>query len=373
LLQRGDDLLLGVSLLRHVEPPRSPLRGPQLPTISPISIGTTSGFWINWALKVVSESGAFGVCLFFVLSSYLITELLLRENEATGAIHLKEFYVRRVLRIWPLYFGFIALCILLGWFYPPWRLDWMRVAGFVFLAGNWYTGAFGYTSNPISPLWSVSLEEQFYLLWPWLARCGRRVTIALAAATLPFSMAMLVWLASQGADSDAAVWTNSFVQFLFFGCGALLCFALRRSSLSRSPWRAGVLVTGGALCWFIAEAVTQIKAKGGQPGAMQLCEGYVLVAAGSCLLLLGFLSLPASAVPKPLAYLGKISYGLYVYHELCIYLSRRLFATVDHGFTLAAIVSLAATIGMAILSYELYERRFLKLKERFTFVPSRAA
>lgn len=66
------------------------------------------------AQEALGYSGKFGVCLFFVLSSYLIAELLIRERDQTGTVHIGSFYMRRILRIWPLYFGFIALCIVIG-------------------------------------------------------------------------------------------------------------------------------------------------------------------------------------------------------------------------------------------------------------------
>src|SRR5690242_12425872 len=83
------------------------------------------------------EAGNFCVDLFFVLSSYLITELLVREKETRGFLDVRAFYIRRILRIWPLYFFFIALAYALQWFIPGQSFTWQYVLAFLLLCGNW--------------------------------------------------------------------------------------------------------------------------------------------------------------------------------------------------------------------------------------------
>jgi len=118
------------------------------------------------AYTLIRESGAFGMCIFFLLSAYLITELLIRERTSTGSIHLAAFYTRRILRIWPLYFGAVFAGYFVGLLLPQFHLSRAWVAAFVFLAGNWYTGIVNYAPSTVGALWSISLEEQFYLLCP---------------------------------------------------------------------------------------------------------------------------------------------------------------------------------------------------------------
>jgi len=120
----------------------------------------------------VVHSGQFGVSLFFLLSSFLITTLLLREQAATGRLDLWSFYIRRTLRIWPLYFFFLALGF---WVLPAWgwpRIPNIHKASFSLFLGNWSIVLFqrGWhpafpTNTAISLLWSVSVEEQFYVSW----------------------------------------------------------------------------------------------------------------------------------------------------------------------------------------------------------------
>ena len=118
----------------------------------------------------IGATGAFGVSLFFVLSSYLITELLLREKDLMGTLDIRSFYIRRILRIWPLYFAFLALAVALQWIVPGQHVTWRAGVWFSFLAGNWFIVFHGFPSSVIFPLWSVSIEEQFYITWPAVVR-----------------------------------------------------------------------------------------------------------------------------------------------------------------------------------------------------------
>ncbi len=121
-------------------------------------------------LAGIGATGAFGVSLFFVLSSYLITELLLREKDLIGTLDVRSFYIRRILRIWPLYFAFLALAVILQWIVPGQHVTLRAGMWFSLLAGNWFIVFHGFPSSVIFPLWSVSIEEQFYITWPAIVR-----------------------------------------------------------------------------------------------------------------------------------------------------------------------------------------------------------
>ena len=108
-------------------------------------------------LSGIGASGAFGVSLFFVLSAYLITELLLREKELVGSLDVKSFYVRRILRIWPLYFFFLALAAAMHWFVPGQNMGWRAGLAFSALAGNWYIVFVGF---PV--IGDLSAVERFH-------------------------------------------------------------------------------------------------------------------------------------------------------------------------------------------------------------------
>ena len=136
---------------------------------------------ISFLHNFISKIGNYSVICFFVLSGFLITYLLLSEKRQTGAINIRAFYKRRVLRIWPLYYliifiGFCLLPILNHYFptdaqhvYPNQisNLDFSSIFLFLFMLSN-FTIAYYRPVAGASQTWSVSLEEQFYLIWPWL-------------------------------------------------------------------------------------------------------------------------------------------------------------------------------------------------------------
>src|SRR5579864_2495432 len=126
--------------------------------------------WLSSLLIPTFGAGAYGVDLFFALSAYLITSLLLRERAATGALDLRGFYVRRILRIWPLYLAFVAFAAVFAALVPGQHLPIKYVVGYSLLAGNWIYAFYGLPASFATPLWTVSIEEQFYLAWPLALR-----------------------------------------------------------------------------------------------------------------------------------------------------------------------------------------------------------
>lgn len=330
----------------------------------------------------LKDTGKFGVCLFFLLSAYLITELLCRERTLTGTIHVRSFYVRRILRIWPLYFSFLFVAVLLGVLFRDYRLEIGRVGAFLLLCGNWYVATVGCSANPIAPLWSISLEEQFYLLWPWVARMrGRTSVLAACVILLPVSFLSLYHLGQIGADLGRTVWVNSLVQFQFFALGALLALILSgRAHRIPVVTRLTLLAAGGA-AWLIATMALHRAELVGSP--LLLMFGYAAVATGCMLFLMSALGIATRWVPRHLVFLGKISYGLYVFHMLSLDIWWAiLWPSQTHRSswsnsllaTRAAIILLAALgtdLLFATLSYRFLESPFLRMKDRFTYVRSR--
>jgi peptidoglycan/LPS O-acetylase OafA/YrhL len=115
---------------------------------------------------------------------YLITNLLLRQRERTGTLDTRGFYVRRILRIWPLYFLFLALASVLPFVAQSQHLPLPHIFGYLLLAGNWIHVWMGAPQSVAGPLWTVSIEEQFYLTWPLVLRKASNQTIAKIAIAL---------------------------------------------------------------------------------------------------------------------------------------------------------------------------------------------
>jgi peptidoglycan/LPS O-acetylase OafA/YrhL len=116
-------------------------------------------------------AGGLGVDLFFCLSSFLITKLLIIEHEQTQDIDVRSFYIRRILRIWPLYIFFMLVTIFfVPLILPQENLSRLYIILFLLFFANWACAFSGYPDSVAAPLWSVSIEEQFYLSWPILLK-----------------------------------------------------------------------------------------------------------------------------------------------------------------------------------------------------------
>ena len=334
---------------------------------------------LEWDFR---NAGGFGLCLFFLLSAYLITELLLRELSRTGTIHFRAFYLRRILRIWPLYF----LMVIFGYFFglirprSVWGFD--RLVAYFFMLGNYYTARHGQAQNPAGPLWSISIEEQFYLLWPSIAKRGVHWLAIISSLLIPFSYFWLYVLFRAGTSLEQGIWTNSIVQFQFFGVGALIALWLQGNTPNLGQFvRIVMLVTGVAL-WLLASGFFRILGWGEFVPLFHILIGYGCVALGCVLLLVGILGCPRQWFPGKLVYLGKISYGLYVFHQLGIRIgirsSNALAAHFHEGSCISSAmlalripVALISTILFAYFSYKFFETPFLRMKDRFAFIKSR--
>jgi peptidoglycan/LPS O-acetylase OafA/YrhL len=317
------------------------------------------------ALGALYDAGAYGMCTFFILSSYLITSLLVRERARFGTIHVRAFYIRRALRIWPLYFLFLGVNFVIGRFVPAVFIGTPRLLAFLFMMGNWYVASAGFGSSPIYPLWSISLEEQFYLVWPALVSTSRNFLLWASCALIPLSLGSIYVLGVWGASRDQ-VWVNSFAQFLFFACGSLLALYEGSKGIGTSTARGALLLAAGFGAWWATETCFHLKAKTPIASPLAFTAGYAAVGLACAAILFGVLSLPGWLVPRWLAYLGKISYGLYVFHKFCLDHASR-----THNHFVNAVLSLAATIVCAAISYQFLEKPFLRLKNRFEFVHSR--
>lgn len=321
---------------------------------------------------IVVGSFSNGLCLFFTLSAYLIVELLLREREASGTIQINQFYLRRILRIWPLYLVGLAIAafLSLGSGTDKNVITW--VGWSAVLLGNWYVVLHGDINSPMFPLWSISVEEQFYLFAPWMVKRLSTKSLAGFAVVLILVANALLFCAGIYGGLIIAPWFNSFVQFENFAAGILLCLFVRKCSIRMSTFSRLGFLLAAALCWIFASFWLD-----GVSGArISSCGVYMgsfaLMSLGSCLVLLAFLNVGNKAVPQFSIYLGRISYGLYVYHMLAFKIALRLRPQRDLGnFVLRDLLAVGLTLGLAMLSYRYLESPFLRLKKHHEIVESR--
>src|SRR6266705_6713745 len=197
--------------------------------------------------------GDLGVSAFFVLSGFLITWLLLKEHRATGSMSLRQFYTRRVLRIFPAYYAFIALTYagdhVRGQAWPPG----LAPSALVYLV-NYFNALNGHPTTSIAHAWSLGIEEQFYLLWPMLLLVLLRGGTRRAAQTLGVVIvAVLLWRTTlyAGFHVGSAYVYNAFdTRFDNLAVGCLLAltanapaFERVAAGLSRSPLAPLVTLT----------------------------------------------------------------------------------------------------------------------------------
>lgn len=327
--------------------------------------------WLSKFLISTFGAGAYGVDLFFALSAYLITSLLLRERSTTGKVDLRSFYVRRILRIWPLYLGFVAFAAITARFLPWQNLPLRYIAGYTLLAGNWLYVFYGLPASFAVPLWTVSIEEQFYLAWPLaLRRASIRAIAFMAIAVLVVANLWRLALVVLGAPAQAMEY-NTFTRLDPIALGVLLAlFAGKLPSLS--TWQRITLLTAGVATWIVTFWST-VVIEMPKLSTWQSAVGHLLTALASAAILFSVMgSQNAFLRNKWLLYLGKISYGLYVLHEFAHYCAMRLLpASTPIQVIEQSVFSLALTILLAVASYRWLESPFLLLKERFAYVQSR--
>lgn len=324
-------------------------------------------------VSAVIEAGAMGVFVFFMLSSYLITELLMREKEKTGTIHVKAYYARRTLRIWPLYVLFLACCFLIQPLTPNYSMSAGQLLSMLLLSGNWYFGIHGWGTSFTSHLWSISVEEQFYLVWPVFLRLANRAMLRVGfSALMVISFLSVAFLCIRGDLANPSIFTNSFVLCNFFALGAIAALWMHGKVLTLSYPIRGLLVVVGMAIFTIVIMKLKIHDLNAVP-AKDLLLAYALDDIACLAIFFGFLGGGLPSRTGFLVYLGKISYGLYVYHLICLAFARWLETDVLHKehWPLSFPLTAALTFVCAALSYRFIEKPFLRWKEKFEVIQSR--
>ncbi len=273
----------------------------------------------------------------------------------------------------PWYWAGVAIGALIPMYHIP-----NRAFPYLFLmAGNLYVATHGWQLGLVGHLWSLSVEEQFYLLVPALTKAGgRRALVSASCACLPVTYATLAFLAFRHTNPHLGVWVNSFVQFQFFAAGTLIAVLLHSKMWAASWVTRAALLLGGSIGLVLTARVFHTGSNDPLPFyALWACYLTGLI---SCVaIFFAFLNMRTS-IPKPLLYLGRISFGLYVFHVFALTFTLNLpewmpslhFNTRENMLGVAG--AMALTIGLASASFHLFERKILRLKEHFAYVKSGA-
>jgi len=320
-------------------------------------------------IQVVADKGSLGVNFFFVLSGFLITYLILHEKKHRGFFSLKKFLIRRTLRIWPLYFiviliGFVLFPMLIT-DYSTVHSPWMYVA---FLANiDEIRVGLHDSINFLTSPWSVAVEEQFYLFWGVLFFTVFR----LEKFNLGYIILILYLLSFifrwYYVDQERIIFYHTFAVCQDILTGAFIGWSLfegkkwlDRLQSIKKLWVILIYIIGFSLCILKNKIFSD---------DFLIFERFVLsVFFGFIILdqIRGSHSVLKFGKIKPFNYLGKISYGLYMYHLIMMYLFNLWLSNTEiTGLIVVPIyfgLSLSGTILVSALSYQLIEKPLLKLK-----------
>ncbi len=320
-----------------------------------IQTRTGPGHHVDLALDV----GWIGVQLFFVLSGFLITGILLDTRD--NPHYLRSFWIRRALRIFPLYVAVLLVATLFG-----------RASIYLWTYTSNFSVPFGHQEPTFPHFWSLAVEEQFYFVWPLVVRlAGRRGVVALSFVLTAVAIGSRLWARSRFGYEAAYMFTPCRMDALAIGAG--IAALIRGDNLRRVVANSRATMLG--LLGFGIVMTGAVLGHLARTGAGMQADGYTLIALGFAVLLIA--ALPPLGWParilswSPLRRVGTYSYGMYVFHApfhilIGLPLLERLHWRQGSAFGLAYMIGATLiTLVLAALSYHLYERRFLALKQRF--------
>ncbi len=332
------------------------------------------------------DLGGLGVTLFFVLSGFLITYLLLTEKAQTDTIDVKNFYIRRILRIWPLYYliFFISFFVFSQYIYPEGLQElqkhyWLKFILNFFLLANVSHACIG--KVPLgSNLWSVGTEEQFYLLWPLLISRFKK-------SAVPFLLGIIISLALTRIIVAQYVYSGELI-----GSRKIFFFMLQFLNL----FRIDCMAMGALGAWvfffkkekvliFLFHRITQFIIIGWTLISLGLGLTYfdtlnhIVYALFFAIIITNLAGNKKSIINlefKPLNFIGKISYGLYLYHFIAVVIVVKFahhYLNFNNNLIQNIILYVSIfsfSVFVSYLSYHFIESPILKYKARYTSIQS---
>ena len=363
-----------------------------------------SKFWIEmpswWNSTIVDNIGHKGRIIFFVMSGFLITYLFLAEIKKTGSLDLKKFHIRRNLRVWPLYIVIILLsffvlplinnitCSHCGFEYGPTSFSdlltisyWKKFFLYFFMFAN--VGRFLWPPIPgLSQLWSIGVQEQFYLIWPTITKVFKKgflpmvvifilgkviIEAILLFYTANWDLYQLPFINVLQLGTLLKFWEIFAVEQLALGALAAYIFIEGKSKILNIIYNKYFAILTVAIYIFLFFVKVDFYFHG-------LVEGMI-----ATFLLLNISTnakFPIKLEHPTLNYLGNISYGIYLFHNFFIILTINLLMNFNLNENLVIFnillyaISISLTLIFSGLSYKYFEMHFLKLKGKFEVVKS---
>src|SRR5882762_3159330 len=297
-----------------------------------------------------------GVLLFFVLSGFLITGVLSRERSATGRVHLKDFYLRRVLRLGPALLLFLATAILLMSLGLITDVPKKELLECLFYARNFFG-----RSLSLSHIWSLSLEEQFYLVWPLTFSLlpMRRSAVMVSATCIVLAAWRGAAISARLFSYEAGVYyMRPYFRFDSILIGAAVVLWLVSSQRAEEKLRNALSMIPWMVLWAALGVWTAMGESLSRSMYLTIQE-LLCAAALAQVVLCNQTRLAAFFRSRWLRYLGAISYSLYLWQQLFV-----VTYTPSWGLLRELPLSVILPVAIAIVSYHIIEKPFLRLKDK---------
>jgi len=320
--------------------------------------------------------GSTAVSFFFALSGFLISYLLLDEHRATGTVSVARFYLRRVCRIWPVYFAVVLFgLVFYNWLLPAVKIDYpveynplVALGLYVFFLPNLMNSLYT-VGGILNPSWSIGVEEQFYLAWaPAFRRFAHRFG-TLCWTVLLLSAGLFV---ANAYGLFGSGWESRFIsqlRFHYMAAGGLCAWWLhtRREQLMslavfRSRWLQAALFL--LLADYYLTSFVPWNVLGGEALQLVLYPWLIVCVATN----------PHNVIRldnRMFDYFGKISYGIYMFHMIVVYATSALFLATSWWrghealfFSVYYLLAIGGTLLVSHLSFRFFEQPFLRLKDR---------
>lgn len=303
------------------------------------------------------------VTLFFVLSGFLITYLLLMEKRITGKIDIKSFYMRRILRIWPTYYLalFVSLIMIFMKIISPPEDFGVSVLLYVLFFAN-LAFALAIPIRTITPLWSVGVEEQFYAVWPWIVKHSADLKKSLWIIILVYFITkVFFWHYQQNGGEYQLIRLTKIDSMAIGGLFALTYFKrnIRLLNLFYSKYCQLLAIAIIVSPLFLKSVVYNLESE--------------LKSLAYAIVILNVATNKESLIKtefKILNFFGRISYGIYVYHMIIIFLISEILKQspgfgIPDNYYFVLILVISGTVLVSYVSYEFWEVPFLKMKSKF--------
>lgn len=328
--------------------------------------GSPDAFWVNSYIDSIAFFGSEGVTIFFCLSGFLLSKLLIKEMSDTGKLSIRSFYLRRILRIWPLYFSFMGFCLLTTPLLGNQAIEVSELPSLMTFTYNWQQLYLNNSRGMAAILWSISVEEQIYLILPLLLVLFYKVGVKrlpILLITLGIFSRIFFYM------NDLPMYRNTFSYMSTVGIG--MFYAIYEEKI-RFRYQRNRILSNNILMLLITCYILQFKAFFSKGIFSVVAFDLTAMMAIFLLIILGGAQgRLAIKVFKPFAWLGRRTYGMYIFHWpiLAFCVSRNIFFDDFRGISYIGIIfAFTLVVTISAFSYRFFEKPFLDLRKKYQYI-----